>query len=678
MSGSTTRPRTATAARSVARSERPVEVIGEGRTTTGRRGGQARRSVNARPASKADVRPTPQGYPVAHGRRAPPGGRGQLLSGRSARAPRDRVPAARSGAAGAGSKGADRPARRLRLLGRRRRLRLRASRGRTVHEGGAAGTFALRARPRAGAAGCGCDEHAPREGSRGRPSSPPERPCSRTGAFARSGAALPSGRDSAGDRCAARRGRDGARRGRGGARSELGGQGDAPGGQLRSVPLPPVRGCKDDGRGHRKRDPGPRPHHARRRLRGGSHQRLNEGGEAARDARRADRPAQLRRHGRGQAARGRVWRLCLLRERRMSCEGRYFHALPDGRIQCDVCPRYCALHEGQRGLCFVRAREGDRMVLTTYGRSRGFCVDPIEKKPLNHFLPGTSVLSFGTAGCNLGCRFCQNWDMSKSREMDVLADAATPEQIARKAQELGCRSVAFTYNDPTVFLEYAVDAAQACRERGIMAVSVTAGYICDEPRRELYRHIDAANVDLKGFTEDFYRRVCLGHLDPVLDSLRYLQRETQVWLEITTLLIPGENDTPAEVDALTRWVHRELGPDVPLHFTAFHPDFKMLDRPPTPPSTLTRAREIGLGNGLRYIYTGNVHDERGGTTHCPGCGKAVIARDWYRLTSWSLHEGRCAGCGAPIPGVFEGRPGQWGPRRLPVHVGGVVAGVRSV
>ena len=325
----------------------------------------------------------------------------------------------------------------------------------------------------------------------------------------------------------------------------------------------------------------------------------------------------------------------------MSFEGRYFHALPDGRIQCDVCPRYCALHEGQRGFCFVRAREGDRMVLTTWGRSSGFCVDPIEKKPLNHFLPGTSVLSFGTAGCNLGCR-----------------------------------SVAFTYNDPTVFLEYAVDAAQACRERGIKAVSVTAGYICDDPRRELYRHIDAANVDLKGFSEDFYRRVCLGHLDPVLDTLRYLRRETQVWLEITTLLISGENDSPAEIDALTRWVFRELGPDVPLHFTAFHPDFKMLDRPPTPASTLTRAREIGLGNGLRYVYTGNVHDEPGGTTHCPGCGKAVIGRDWYRLTSWSLHEGQCAGCGTQVPGVFEGHPGQWGPRRLPVHVGGT--GARSV
>jgi pyruvate formate lyase activating enzyme len=352
----------------------------------------------------------------------------------------------------------------------------------------------------------------------------------------------------------------------------------------------------------------------------------------------------------------------------VNAPGRYFHPLPDGRVQCDLCPRFCALHEGQRGFCFVRAREGEGIVLTTWGRSSGFCVDPIEKKPLNHFLPGTSVLSFGTAGCNLGCRFCQNWDMSKSREMDTLADAASPGQIARRAQELGCRSVAFTYNDPTIFLEYAVDVAQACRERGIKTVSVTAGYMCAGPRAELYRHIDAANVDLKGFTEDFYRRVCFGHLEPVLDTLRYLHHETPVWLEITTLLIPGENDSDEEISALTRWVHRELGPEVPLHFTAFHPDFKMLDRPPTPAATLTRAREIGLRNGLRFVYTGNVHDEAGGTTWCPGCGAALIGRDWYRMTRWSLSQARCAACGTRLPGVFEEAPGRWGARRLPVRI----------
>ncbi len=348
---------------------------------------------------------------------------------------------------------------------------------------------------------------------------------------------------------------------------------------------------------------------------------------------------------------------------------RYWHRLEDGRIQCDVCPRACRLHEGQRGFCFVRARQGDAIVLTTYGRSSGFCVDPIEKKPLNHFLPGTSVLSFGTAGCNLGCRFCQNWDISKSREVDTLAQEASPEEIALAAERLGCRSVAFTYNDPVIFMEYAIDVADACRERGIRAVAVTAGYMCPEPRAEFYAHMDAANVDLKGFTEGFYRKVCFGELGPVLETLEYLRHETEVWFEVTTLLIPGLNDSDQEIDAETRWLVEHLGPDVPLHFTAFHPDFKMLDRPPTPPETLRRARRIAMANGLRYVYTGNVHDPEGQTTYCHGCGRAVIERDWYRLGAWGLtDDGRCQACGTRIPGVFEGPPGDWGPRRLPVLV----------
>ena len=265
---------------------------------------------------------------------------------------------------------------------------------------------------------------------------------------------------------------------------------------------------------------------------------------------------------------------------------RYWHALDDGRIQCDVCPRVCKLNEGQRGMCFVRARQDDQVVLTSYGRSSGFCVDPIEKKPLNHFLPGTPILSFGTAGCNLACRFCQNWDMSKSREMDTLMDEASPEGLAEAAERLGCRSVAFTYNDPVIFMEYAIDTAQACHERGIKSVAVTAGYICEEPRRELYRYMDAANVDLKAFTEDFYSKVCAGHLQDVLDTLVYLKHETDVWFEITTLLIPGENDSAKEIEAECQWVVENLGVDVPLHFTAFHPDWKMMDHPPTPPPTL--------------------------------------------------------------------------------------------
>jgi pyruvate formate lyase activating enzyme len=347
----------------------------------------------------------------------------------------------------------------------------------------------------------------------------------------------------------------------------------------------------------------------------------------------------------------------------------YWHRLDDGRVQCDVCPRACKLREGQRGLCFVRACEDGEIVLTTYGRSSGFCVDPIEKKPLNHFLPGTPVLSFGTAGCNLACRFCQNWDISKSKEIDTLADQASPETIARTAVELGCRSVAFTYNDPVIFMEYAIDVADACREVGVKAVAVTAGYICDEPRREFYRHVDAANVDLKGFTEEFYKRVCIGHLEPVLETLEYLKHETDVWFEITNLLIPGHNDSEAEVDQMTAWVVEHLGPDVPMHFTAFHPDFKMLDVPPTPPSTLSRARDTAAANGVRYAYTGNVHDPSGGTTYCHQCGLALIVRDWYVLGACRLtDDGRCGRCGTPCAGVFDGAPGRWGPRRLPVRL----------
>jgi pyruvate formate lyase activating enzyme len=354
----------------------------------------------------------------------------------------------------------------------------------------------------------------------------------------------------------------------------------------------------------------------------------------------------------------------------------YWHTLDDGRVQCDVCPRACKLGDGQRGLCFVRAREGEGIVLTTYGRSSGFCVDPIEKKPLNHFLPGTAVLSFGTAGCNLACRFCQNWDISKSRETDTLADAAAPETIARAAVALGCRSVAFTYNDPVVFLEYAVDVARACHAAGVRTVAVTAGYVCDEPRRELFRHMDAANVDLKAFTEDFYHRITAGHLQPVLDTLAYLQHETEVWLEITTLLIPGHNDGDDEIDRLTRWVVERLGPDVPLHFTAFHPDWKMLDVPATPPATLTRARAIALRNGIRHAYTGNVHDPAGSSTYCHACGLRLVERDWYVIGAYRLtDDGRCGRCGAPCPGRFEGPPGAWGPRRLPVRLADLEAPV---
>jgi pyruvate formate lyase activating enzyme len=325
------------------------------------------------------------------------------------------------------------------------------------------------------------------------------------------------------------------------------------------------------------------------------------------------------------------------------------------------------MHEGQRGLCFVRGVENGEVKLYTYGRSSGFCVDPIEKKPLNHFLPGSAVLSFGTAGCNLACKFCQNWDMSKSREMDTLQDAASPQDLARAAQRLGCASVAYTYNDPVIFMEYAIDVAQACREHNVKSVAVTAGYMCDEPRREFYRYMDAANVDLKGFTERFYRKICGAELGGVLETLEFLKKETSVWFEITTLLIPDENDSDAELDQMTQWVRDKLGSDVPLHFTAFHPDWKMRDKPPTPSATLTRARTIALRNGLRYVYTGNVHDPQGSSTYCHNCKTRVIERDWYELGDWQLDsKGACLKCGTRIPGTFDGAAGTWGRKRVPV------------
>ncbi|NKB36737.1 MAG: AmmeMemoRadiSam system radical SAM enzyme [Gammaproteobacteria bacterium] len=348
---------------------------------------------------------------------------------------------------------------------------------------------------------------------------------------------------------------------------------------------------------------------------------------------------------------------------------RFWHTLDDGRVQCDVCPRACKLHEGQKGLCFVRACEQGQIVLKSYGRSSGFCIDPIEKKPLNHFLPGTPVLSFGTAGCNLTCKFCQNWDISKSRQMETLADAASPEKLAFTAKQLNCRSIAFTYNDPVIFHEYAIDVARACKEQDIRSVAVTAGYVCDEARIEFYQHIDAANIDLKAFTEKFYRNIAGGELQVVLETLTYLKHETSVWFEITNLLIPGENDSEAEINMMTEWLVENLGPDVPLHFTAFHPDWKMRDKERTSATILTRSRQIALKNGLRYVYTGNVHDIQGGSTYCHQCNELLIVRNWYQLNHWCLTaEGGCPHCGTTCEGVFEEEAGNWGAKRQVVRL----------
>ena len=345
---------------------------------------------------------------------------------------------------------------------------------------------------------------------------------------------------------------------------------------------------------------------------------------------------------------------------------RWWHELPGGRVECDLCPRSCRLAAGQRGLCHVRAHAAGSVVLTSWGRSSGFCVDPIEKKPLHHFLPGTGTLSFGGVGCNLTCHFCQNWPISKSRADEELTERARPEAIAAAAVRTGSRSVAFTYNEPVTFLEYALDVACACRERGVRSVAVTAGYISPEPRAEFFRALDAANVDLKSFRDTFYHRLCGGELEPILDTLRFIRRETAVWLEITNLVIPGENDSDAELDEMTGWVVSELGPDVPMHFTAFRPEYRLVDRPATPAATLRRARAIARRNGVRHAYTGNVRDAEGGTTFCHACGVALIERDGFLLRSWHLAGNTCAACGTTLAGVFEERPGSWGARRLPV------------
>lgn len=353
---------------------------------------------------------------------------------------------------------------------------------------------------------------------------------------------------------------------------------------------------------------------------------------------------------------------------------RWGRVLDDGRVQCLLCPRHCRMRDGQRGFCFVRANNGGRLVLDTWGRSSGFCIDPIEKKPLNHFLPGTSVLSFGTAGCNLGCKFCQNHEISTSREVDTLTDVALPEDIAAAAVAAGARSVAFTYNDPVIFAEYAIDIAAACRDRGVHPVAVTAGYISPgDAREEFFGAMDAVNVDLKGFTPEFYRKLTGADLDVVLDNLIWLA-ESPTWLEITTLLIPGHNDSDEEVRAMAEWIVDNLGPDIPHHFSAFHPDNRMRDVPRTPATTLSRAREIALAVGERHVYTGNVHDKDGDTTFCPDCDAPLIVRDWYRMVDYQIDvdaagRGSCPHCLAAVPGLYDAAgPGDFGARRIPIRI----------
>lgn len=349
--------------------------------------------------------------------------------------------------------------------------------------------------------------------------------------------------------------------------------------------------------------------------------------------------------------------------------GGWWHSLEgDDRIVCDLCPRDCHLKPGDRGFCFVRQNVGGEMVLTTYGRSTGFCIDPIEKKPLNHFLPGTSVLSFGTAGCNLGCKFCQNWDISKSRQVERLSELAGPEAIAEAAQHYGCRSVAYTYNDPIIWAEYAIDTAKACRAVGVKNVAVTAGYISPAARGPFYENMDAANVDLKSFSEEFYYRITYSHLQPVLETLEWLARETDVWVEITNLVIPQANDSLDEIRQMCDWILAHVGDGVPVHFTAFHPDFRMQDRPRTPAETLLAARQAALAQGLKFVYVGNVNDVVHQSTYCSSCQGLLIERNWYELGQYHLVGDRCQHCQQQIPGVFEEAPGSWGRKRQPVRI----------
>jgi pyruvate formate lyase activating enzyme len=332
---------------------------------------------------------------------------------------------------------------------------------------------------------------------------------------------------------------------------------------------------------------------------------------------------------------------------------RWWRTDSHNKILCTLCPRYCRIGPGQSGFCFIRRNIDNQLVTTGYGHPTGFAVDPIEKKPLSHFLPGTGVLSFGTAGCNLGCRFCQNWSISKARLDDLKALSVTPEQVVGLAKKHHTPSIAYTYNDPTIFAEYVIDISRLAREEGIRSVMVTAGYIDQEARKDVYQYIDAANVDLKAFSERFYHKLTYSHLADVLDTLVWLRKETEVWLELTTLLIPGENDSQEEINQLCDWVVENLGEDVPLHFTAFHPDFKMTDKPRTPATTLDRARDIAGRSGIRYCYVGNVSDTSGQTTYCPSCHMALIKRDWHQVLSNRLDGNTCPSCHTEIAGVFK-------------------------
>jgi pyruvate formate lyase activating enzyme len=332
-------------------------------------------------------------------------------------------------------------------------------------------------------------------------------------------------------------------------------------------------------------------------------------------------------------------------------EAKWWHRTENNKILCTLCPRYCKIGEGQSGFCFIRQNRDGKLYSLGYGHPTGFAVDPIEKKPLNHFYPGSKILSFGTAGCNLGCKFCQNWSMSKARLADLNSLEASPDQVVTIARNNDAPSIAFTYNDPTIFGEYVIDISKTAREQGIKSVMVTSGYIDKDARKDVYQYIDAANVDLKAFSESFYHKMTFSHLADVLDTLQWLKNETDIWFEITTLLIPNENDSDDEISRMCDWIVKHLGISVPLHFTAFHPDFKLTNHEPTPHKTLNRARNIAQKAGIQYCYTGNVHDPDGQTTYCPNCNARLIERNWHSVYSNIIDGGICPECKTSIAGV---------------------------
>ena len=331
----------------------------------------------------------------------------------------------------------------------------------------------------------------------------------------------------------------------------------------------------------------------------------------------------------------------------------YQNILKDDKIQCTVCPRECVLSAGQEGFCHVRKNSEGKITLASYGYNTGLAIDPVEKKPLYQFYPASPVLSFGTLGCNMGCLFCQNWQTTKTKADIRLLNKTSPDEIVRIAKNYNCKSVAFTYNDPIIFFEYAIDTAKLCREEGIKTIAVTSGFMNPEPAKEFFKYMDGANIDLKGFSEQFYKKNCLAHIEPVLNTIKYAVNETDCWVELTTMLIEGENDSDEMIKHECEWILTNLGDCVPLHFSAFFPRYKFSGRKHTELSTLLRAYSIAKEAGLKYVYTGNLTNTETSATYCKSCNRPVIVRNGYELIEYNLsEEGKCIFCNTVCDGRY--------------------------